>query len=319
MTDQGGVNSDIVNPIRVSEDDSLGAIFDTPPLPHGGHCLFVVGNVSAGKSTLQHALIHRLYTDERIDLTFRNEAGDTHQDPALQDWIFRFDRGEFPERTPREYFQTFFIEFGQRQILTKLSFVEISGEHFRQILPSSSQRNPAPQLDPKLEHILTTQAVKKFFIFLADTTRHDPAQVPNKSSDDRDQDLYEDMMFSCLLNRLRALGLNRIKILIAATKWDKAPNRNLDPERFFRRHFPGARAALRRFQKAQVQYIRFSIGNVQIDESGNSGVSGITKADFVPIERVIQWIHTQATGKSLKGYPAIRPALWEKIKGWAAS
>ena len=312
----------VIPSITPDVDDRIRPLVDTPPLPDGGHCLFTVGAVQAGKSTLQHALIHRLYTDERIVLTFRNEDGATFQDPDLQDWIFRFDRGEFPERTPRGALQTFFIEFGQSQRKAKLSFVELSGEHFQALLPRRNEPDHAPQLDTDLEHILTTQTVKKLFIFLADTTRHDRTQLSQQSEDERSQDLFEDMMFSCLLNRLRVLGLSRIRLLFAATKWDAAPDRNLDPERFFRAHFPQTRAALRRFPKAQVQYIRFSIGTVHTkspDSSSQEGNLEIAKRDLVPIERVIQWVYTHSTGKALKGYPTVQLSLWQKVKWWAAT
>lgn len=292
-----------------------------PPLPHGGHCLFTAGAVGAGKSTLQHAIIHCLHCDEGIDLTFRNGDGDAHHDAGLQEWIFRFDRGEFPERTREGTLQTFFVEFGQNRRPVRLSFVEISGEHFQAILPRSDRPDHAPQLAPSLEHILTTRAVKKLFLFVADTTRHDPVANSGESSDDRDQDLYEDMLFSCLLNRIRELGLNRINLLFAAAKWDEAPNRNLDPERFFRRHFPQTRAALRRFPKARVQYIRFTIGTVRTGQPGADGAAQarVAKRDLAPVRRVVQWIYTHATGRALRGYPRVRPTLWERIKGWAAS
>ena len=197
----------------------------------------------------------------------------------------------------------------------KLSFAEISGEHFQAILPRSGQPELSPNLAPDLEHILTTRDVKKLFLFVADTTRHDPGR--EQSTDDRDQALFEDMLFFALLGRIRGLGLSRIRLLFAAAKWDEAPNRNLDPERFFRAHFPQTRSALRRFPKAQVQYIRFSVGDVRKVEGG-SGVK-IAKHDSAPIERVIQWIHTHAAGKKLRGYPAIRRTLWDRIKGWAAT
>lgn len=319
MAGQGEAKPIPIQPLGIGEDGQLDTLQIAPPLPHGGHCLFTAGTVGSGKSTLQHALIHRLYKDERIDFTFRNEEGKEHHDPELQEWIFQFDRGEFPERT-RGRLQTFFIEFGQRQRSVKLSFAEISGEHFQAILPRSGQPESPRHLDPDLEHILTTKGVRKLFLFAADTTRHDPENDLQKSADDRDQALYEDMLFFVLLGRIRELGLSRINLLFAATKWDEAPNRNLDPERFFRAHFPQTRAVLRRFPKAQVQYIRFTIGNVQTAEDpGQGSRMQIAKHDFAPVDRVIQWIHTHAAGRTLQGYPAIRPTLWEKIKGWAAT
>ncbi len=257
-----------VFPFGIEDGDHSGL---APPLPKGGHCLFTAGAVGAGKSTLQHAIIHCLHRDEGIDLTFRSGDGNAHHDPDLQDWSFRFDRGEFPDRTRVGTLQTFFVEFGQNRRPVRLSFVEISGEHFQAILPQSDRPDHAPQLAPDLEYILTTKAVTKLFLFVADTTQHYLAGSSAESRDDRDQDPYEDMLFSCLLNRIRDLGMNRINLLFAATKWDKAPNRNLDPERFFRAHFPQTRAALRRFPKAQVQYIRFTIGNVLIEQRGKDG------------------------------------------------
>ena len=309
-----------IQPVGIEEDDQLSALQAGPPLPRGGFCLFTAGAVGSGKSTLQHALVHRLYKDERIDFSFRNEEGEEHHDPDLQEWIFQFDRGEFPERTQGRL-QTFFVEFGQRRRPVKLSFAEMSGEHFQAILPRSGQPELSPNLTPDLEHILTTKDVRKLFLFVADTTRHDPGRALQQSTDDRDQALFEDMLFFALLSRIRELGLSRIRLLFAATKWDEAPNRNLDPERFFRAHFPQTRSALRRFPKAQVQYIRFSIGEVRTVEGGPDRRPRvqIAKHDFAPIERVIQWIHTHAADRALRGYPAIRPTLWERIKGWAAT
>ena len=316
-----------IRPIRVGENDRPGpdrprTVPPVPPLPQDGYCLFTAGVVGAGKSTLQHALIHRLYTDERIDLTFQNEDGETSPNGELLGWINRFDRGEFPERTPQGTLQTFFIEFGRRRRPVKLSFVEISGEDFLAILPRKDRPDYEPRLPSELEHVLTAKGIRKLFIFVADTTRHDPAKAPNRSSDDRDQRLFEDMVFSELLIHILDLGLNRIRLLFVAAKWDAAPNRNLDPKRFFGQHFPQTKSALRRFEKAQVQYIRFTVGNVQNTGDETAGVAQtpiVGKHDFLPISRVIQWIHTHATERSLPGYPPVRMTLWQKIKRWAAT
>ncbi len=314
-----------IRPIRVDENDRLNPNRIVPPLPQGGYCLFTAGVVGSGKSTLQHALVHRLYTDERVDLTFKNEDGETSPNGELLDWINRFDRGEFPERTPKGTLQTFFIEFGQSgqsRRPVKLSFVEIPGEDFSAILPQKGRPDYEPRLSSELEHLLTAKDINKLFILVADTTRHDPATALKKSSDERDQRLYEDMVFSELITYMRELGLNRIKLLFVAAKWDAAPNRNLDPKRFFGQHFPQARSALRRFEKAQVQYIRFTVGNVRISGDETEGFARtpiVEKHDFLPISRVIQWIHTHATERSLPGYPTVRLTLWQKIKRWAAT
>ena len=113
--------------------------------------------------------------------------------------------GEFPERTQGNL-QTFFIEFGQHGRPVKLSFVEISGEYFQGILPRTGQPDHIPQLAPQLEYILTTKTIKKLFIFVADATRHDAATTSSGSRDERDQALFEDILFSSLLSRIRVLG-----------------------------------------------------------------------------------------------------------------
>ena len=162
-----------IRPIRVDENDRLNPNRTVPPVPQGGYCLFTAGVVGAGKSTLQHALIHRLYTDERIDLTFQNEDGETSPNGELLGWINRFDRGEFPERTPQGTLQTFFIEFGQSRRPVKLSFVEISGEDFLAILPQKDRPDYEPRLPSELEH-LTDRKVHQEAVYLGG--RHDSAR-----------------------------------------------------------------------------------------------------------------------------------------------
>ncbi len=312
-----------LRPIRVDENDRFTSNRTAPPLPKGGYCLFVVGAVRSGKSTLLHALIHRLYTDEHINLTFQNEDGETDPSIELLDWINRFDRGEFPERTPTGTLQAFFIEFGQGRQPIKLSFIDISGEHFVNILQQKNQPDPEHRLPSELEHILTATDIKKLFVLVSDTIRHEPATMANRSSDDRgDQRLFEDMVFSELLTYIRDLGLNRIRLLFVAAKWDSTQNRNRDPKQFFGQHFPQTRSTLRGFERAQVQYIRFTVGTLRIKGGEANDLSSrpiIEKHDFLPISRVIQWIHTHATGRGLSHYPPVRLTLWQKIKRWAAT
>lgn len=310
MNDQRTV-AGISPPIRAVEDDRAldeeGTI-----LPKDGTCLVTAGAASSGKSTLQRALIHKLFTDEDVRLEFRDGDGEPLHDPELQRWIFDFDRGVFPDRTVwREKFQTFFIEFGQGQRLVRLSFAEISGEHFQALLPGEGR--PAADLGRDLEHVLTTRDVKKLFVFVADSTRDGN---PERSDEDHKQALYEDMMFSELLNQLKQIGLNSIRLLFVAAKWDEVTNRNQAPKRFFQRRFPQTRSMLRRFAKADVKYIRFSVGEVRGPRNGKA--AEIVRHDEMYAARVANWIHHHATGRTLRGYPRIGTTLWEKVKVWAA-
>lgn len=297
-----------------------------PVLPAGGVCLLTAGAVDAGKSTLQRSIIHRLFTDERIDFQLRNAEGEEHQDPRLQDWIFSTDRGEFPKRT-QGMLETFFIEFGQRRKQVRLSFAEISGEDFERILPKSNgeEGGEGGDLRPEIEDILTTESVRKLLVFVADAKRYQTSgRRRNRTADgpegtekaDVKQARYEDMLFATLLTRIRHLGLKRIRVLFVAAKWDEVKPRNLDPEQFFRRHFPQTRSILKRYEKAETQYIRFSVGTVEKDAEGNA--RAVMKIDPRPTERVIQWIYTESTGRRLKGYPAMRETWWEKVKRMAS-
>ena len=325
MAKRNKIESEILKSIPLPRgDNDTSSIIETLPLPLDGYCLITAGAVGAGKSTFQNSLMHRLYKDARIVLKILNEDGEIFQSPELQDWILRFDRGDFPSSTSRNLMQTFNIEFGaDKRFLAKLSFLEISGEHFQDILPTKADPDYQPQLNTALENILTTPSVKKLFVFIADSTRYDDSKFPSHDSEDeRDQPLYQDMLFSCLLNEIRRLGLKKIRLLFIASKWDVVSFTNTSTKKFFREHFPRTRATLRNFSNTNENYLQFSVGKVQDvkNEHNKKDIrKKIIKHDYSQIDRVIHWIYYQAKDRKLKGYPPIRLTLWEKIKNWAAS
>ena len=281
-------------------------------IPAGSNCLFT-GTVSAGKSTLQHALVHRLWKDDRIRLQFWDmQSGlpqEQKQDGVLMDWVVKFDRGELPKRTPKDTFDTFSVEFGVakgKQI--KLSFVEISGEHFDDVLPKPDQPDHEPDLMPEMVRLLTNKRINKYFVFVADTDR----QLDAKAT------LQQDTLFSRVLEEFKSLKLRRIRVLFLAAKWDQVANKNLHPRQFFRRHFPNSMAALRDYRGARVQYIRFTIGQVA-PPAGDGGALQILQRDLEPVERVINWVYFHVTGKRIPGYPLVNETLWERIKRLASA
>ncbi len=281
-------------------------------LPSGSNCLITVGAATAGKSVLQHALIHRLWKDDRITLDFWNiDAGlsqDQEKDSILMEWVKRFDDGELPPRTPKGNFDTFSIEFGEiKKKPVKISFVEISGEHFTDVLPKPDNTNHEPSLAPELIRLLTDRKTKKYFIFVADTAR----QLGNAENTD------QDILFDRLLKEFKKLKLKRIRVLFVASKWDLMNNNNISPKQFFGKNFPNSKATLANYPGAKIQYIRFTIGQVETTD-GDAGTAKILVRDLDPISRVVQWIYNNATGRRLRHYPPIRETLWEKIKRLAA-
>lgn len=313
--------NDETGPTALPGEDLPEAERPSIVLPEGGHCLFTVGAVGAGKSTLQHAVIHRLYTDERLALTMHGEETETLDNQDLQEWIFKFDRGEFPNRTPRGRLQKFYVRFGEhKRKRVELSFMEISGEHFEEIIGGEDRNGHGPRLNDELERVLERTDVQKLFVFVSDATRHGGNADRHRSKEAREQALYEDMLFSHLLQRLGELDLKRIKVLFVAAKWDAASERKTGPRRFFKRHFPGTRAMLKQMHKADVKYIRYSIGKVREEETENEGRRAyIDRRQTEPTERIVQWIHTEATGRRLKGYPSMHLTLWERIKTWVSA
>lgn len=281
-------------------------------IPAGNNCLFTVGTVSAGKSTLQHALVHRLWKDDRIKLQFWDmQSGlpqEQKQDGVLMDWVIKFDRGELPRRTPKDTFETFSVEFGMakgKQV--KLSFVEISGEHFEDMLPKPDQPDHEPRLKSEMVRLLTEKKINKYFVFVADTDR----QLDAKAT------FQQDTLFSRILEEFKRLKLRRIRVLFLAAKWDQVDNKNLHPRQFFSRHFPNSMAALRDYRGAKVQFIRFTIGELAPAADDGSALQ-ILRRDFEPVERVIQWVYFHTTGRRLQHYPPINETLWEKIKRLAS-
>lgn len=308
----------VVEPLHRNGEgsDEDGRAAEGALLPKDGACLLSVGVAQSGKSTLQRALIHRLFTDETVQLEFRDGDGNPIQDAELQDWIFQFHRGEFPLRTPA-IMKTFFIEFGRGRRLARLSFAEITGELFQRVLPHDGSREKGEGLGQQLEQIISTPDVKKLFLFVADATR-DGAEADGAKEDEK-QALFEDMMFFGILNEVRKLGVRRIKILFVATKWDAVTRRNQSARQFFQRRLPQTRSVLRQFAKADVQYMRFSVGDVRTRTVDGETVEVIAKHQPVYAARVLNWIHAGIAGRPLKGYPPVQRTLWDWIKEWVAS
>lgn len=303
---------DSQNPQLVPRTGASAHETPTSVLPKDGACLLVAGATSSGKSTLLRGLIHELYTDDTMHLEFRDGDGEALHDPMLQGWVFEYHRGVFPKGTPVGKLQSFFIEFGQGRQRMNLSLCDMAGEDYQAILPTSGGEAVEMALDEDVEHILTTKSVKKLFVFAADATR----SGEENSTDDRDQPLYEDMLFSAVLTRMHTLGLRRIRVLFVATKWDAVAHKNQDPRQFFKRKLPQTRSRLNQFVRANVQYLRYTVGQVRTNADGEAEIA---RHDRMPVRRLAQWIHTHGTGQTLKGYPAIRQSVWGRLKEILAS
>jgi energy-coupling factor transporter ATP-binding protein EcfA2 len=294
---------------RVEGQSRRYAVEDSSIAAKAGSYLITVGNPSAGKSTLQNALVYRLWSDQRINFEYSSLDDDHEHDAILNSWVTSFASGELPRRSEQGILQEYNIRFGQasKQPLT-LNFLEISGEDIKSIVPKVGASQP-PRLNPQLERYLRNEQINKRFLFLSD------ASLNRKTNED--SGMYrEDMLFNTLIQHLlsdKAIGLKRINVLFVATKWDMVQAEYSSIVEYFNKNFPQTRALVSSTDRIIAQYIPFSIGEIQVDTSGNPKVMSLQSRY---IDLVIQWIYSSYIGTDLKGYPRMKLNLWDKVKSF---
>jgi hypothetical protein len=264
-----------------------------------GNYLITVGNPSSGKSTLQNALIYRLWTDRRIDCEHSNLTGNHDHDAILQSWVSNFADG---------ILQEFSIRIGQKKRSTlSLNFLEISGEEIKSIVPVEGAME-SPSLNAQLDRYLRVDQINKRFVFLSD------ASLNRRSNEDRGL-FREDILFSTLIRYLLSetgVGLSRISILIVATKWDVVRSEYSSIVDYINKNFPATRALVNSSDRVHAQYIPFSIGEIVTDrESGNQKIMTL---ESKYIDFLIQWIYQGFQNQTLKGYPKIKLSFWDTFK-----
>ncbi len=273
-----------------------------------GNYLITVGNPSAGKSTLQNALIYRLWTDKRIDCEYSNLTDDPDHDAILHSWVSNFANGHLPPRSLKGILQEFSVRIGQKgRPPLGLNFLEISGEDIKSILPTEGA-NDAPSLNPQLERYLRVDQINKRFLFLSD------ASLNRNNKEDRGH-YREDILFNTLIRYLlsaKGVGLDRVSILFVAAKWDVVSSEYSSISEYVNKNFPQTRALISNTDKIHAQYIPFSIG--EIISSKDTGDQTIMSLQSKYIDFLIQWIYQGFQGQTLNGYPKLELTWWDKFK-----
>ena len=307
----------------ISESPAQGApvadyeVLDEEIHSRSGNFVFTVGNVGCGKSTLQTALVYRLWSREDLVFDFNHESNDQRHDALLQEWILRLQRdGGLPERTKAGRLQEFCIEYGQKGKRTlDLKFLEISGEDIKTIVPTLDVSTP-PTIHRQLVQYLRAdkQRINKRFIFVSDATAHLPG-----AEQSIEENFTEDMLFYALLRYLLGndgLQMPKIQALFVAAKWDAAQSHFGNVERYVRTKFPQTRAILNS-ERCRAQYIPFSIGTVTAEAVGGVVESKVLALESRYVDLIAQWIYHAFTGEQLRNMPRVQPSLLDRLARFA--
>lgn len=309
MTTYTSDNEQSLEPVQASKIKSTltYAVSDDEISGKKGNFLITVGNPSAGKSTLQNALIYRLWTDKRITFDYANKVDDHEHDAIINRWISNFADGRLPARSEQGILQEFNIRVSQRERPPlQLNFLEISGEDIKSVVPSEGSLT-APTLNAQLERYLKNDNLNKRFVFLSDST------LSRKFGENKGQ-YREDILFNSLIRYCladNAIGLSKMKILFVASKWDVVQSEYTSVIEYFNKNFPQTRALVSSSDRIIAQYLPFSIGEVVSSPSGEPKIESLQGRylDFL-----IQWIYQSYIGRPLKGYPKLNHNLWDKFK-----
>ena len=283
-----------------------------------GNFVFTIGNVGCGKSTLQTALVYRLWSREDLLFDFNHESNDQRHDALLQEWILRlYKDGALPERTKAGRLQEFCIAYGQKGKRTlDLNFLEISGEDIKTIVPTIDVATQ-PTLHRQLEEYLKAdkKRINKRFIFVSDATAHLP-----DAARPEDEKFTEDMLFYALLRYLLGkdgLQMPKIQALFVAAKWDAAQSYFGTVERYCRTKFPRTRAVLNS-DRCRTQYIPFSIGKIGEKTVGGMVESRVLALESRYVDLIIQWIYHAFTGEQLRNMRKVKPNLLDRVMRFAS-
>lgn len=276
-----------------------------------GNYVFTVGNVGSGKSTLQNLLIYRLWSKEDIVLEYANQDGDHRHDKLLDVWSTSIKRGELPERTKEKTLQEFSVHITQgRRRPLKFSFLEISGEDIKSIVPTLDKDVKPKIYKPLVDYLKTKKRrINKRFIFVSDCSE-------NRKNEHSASESSEDHLFKHLLTYMlsnNGLNIKRLDILFVASKWDLVNGEYRSAEQYFRKNFPQTRGMLNS-DKVQVSYIPFSIGDLDTENVNGKIVQKIVSLESKYIDYVIQWIYSSFTGNDLIGLPKVKISFWDRVK-----
>jgi len=247
-----------------------------------GNYIFTIGLPSSGKTSLQTAMLYRLYKYNNIK--FKYFTNTIEHEIIIREWLNEFNNNKIPSRTHKGDIQRFTISFGfkknkSEKNFLKINFLEISGEDIKTI--QATPENKTPKLHPHLEALLKSETIKKYFLFVFDVNQT--------------KDIFQGTLFDKFLDYLKEIqpNLKEIDCLFIFSKSDydgDIRKKYKTAKEYANKHLPNALGV-------NMEYFFFSLG-----EFDKNDTKGLTIKNFNPkdIDMLIYWIYSKISGKKLK-------------------
>jgi serine/threonine protein kinase len=258
-----------------------------------GNYIFTIGATSAGKSALHTALLYTLKTDRNIQFSYYSTENNEHE-IIIRKWINAFDRNILPASTPAGRVQRFTIEFGEKNT-KRVNFLEIAGEDIKSIV---AVENEEPKLNDKLEQLLKSDKIKKYFFLLFDPTRKKNFENLNL------EEATQDDIFSKFLNYLNnTLKLKNIEVLLVITKADLLDQQYKKADEYFKDsnniEINNTFSVLKENENFITDILLFSLG--EFSKNGKLEIYNNKN-----MHSLIQWIYKKISGEELESMPSIK-------------
>lgn len=264
------------------------------------HYVFLFGNPGTGKSYITASLIYYMKTGKLGTLRVAN-TNSRDSEELIQDMYDNFQAGRFIDRTDvtrKKPFEIDLIFTPKDKALPKMkiTFLEISGEHLKQVQVEKKNLDSG-KLPDDLDTFFMAK-IKMLFILVA---QHDRAQ--------RDS-LTIDAFLDYVLNKDE--NFEKSNYLLAISKWDtyKGQFKN-NIEKFTADKLPNIHNRLIT-PKVNNAISHYTIGRIMQETKNGVTTDHLIGKDITRAEVITNWLYKTITGKSL----IPEPTAWEKLRDY---